>query len=167
MDVEAYFQQEIDERIIKGRYNRALIGEKLNLALIVDLHGILVQDLGIDRNIRKWKVGISGSNYLPLDNDFQIREALEEMVVLINNESNVISKSLLALVLISYIQPFADGNKRTARMISNAILMHHLYRPLSYRTVDAMDYKKVMLVFYEKNNISPMKSLFIRNLNLP
>ncbi len=138
------------------------IVEKINVAIIEDLHSILVQDLGIDRNIRKWKVGISGSNYVPLDNDFQILEALEAMVVLINNESNVMSKALLALVLISYIQPFADGNKRTARMISNAILMHHQYCPLSYRTVDAMEYKKAMLVFYEQNNISPMKTLFIQ-----
>lgn len=138
------------------------IVEKINVAIIEDLHSILVQDLGIDRNIRKWKVGISGSNYVPLDNDFQILEALEAMVVLINNESNVMSKALLALVLISYIQPFADGNKRTARMISNAILMHHQYCPLSYRTVDAMEYKKAMLIFYEQNNISPMKTLFIQ-----
>ena len=138
------------------------IVEKISVAIIEDLHSILVQDLGIDRNIRKWKVGISGSNYVPLDNDFQILEALEAMVVLINNESNVMSKALLALVLISYIQPFADGNKRTARMISNAILMHHQYCPLSYRTVDAMEYKKAMLIFYEQNNISPMKTLFIQ-----
>lgn len=138
------------------------IVEKINVAIIEDMHSILVQDLGIDRNIRKWKVGISGSNYVPLDNDFQILEALEAMVVLINNESNVMSKALLALVLISYIQPFADGNKRTARMISNAILMHHQYCPLSYRTVDAMEYKKAMLIFYEQNNISPMKTLFIQ-----
>ena len=138
------------------------IVEKINVAIIEDMHSILVQDLGIDRNIRKWKVGISGSNYVPLDNDFQILEALEAMVVLINNESNVMSKALLALVLISYIQPFADGNKRTARMISNAILMPHQYCPLSYRTVDAMEYKKAMLIFYEQNNISPMKTLFIQ-----
>jgi len=138
------------------------IVEKISVAIIEDLHSILVQDLGIDRNIRKWKVGISGSNYVPLDNDFQILEALEAMVVLINNESNVMSKALLALVLISYIQPFADGNKRTARMISNAILMHHQHCPLSYRTVDAMEYKKAMLIFYEQNNISPMKTLFIQ-----
>ncbi|NDC73354.1 MAG: Fic family protein [Sphingobacteriia bacterium] len=138
------------------------IVEKINVAIIEDMHSILVQDLGIDRNIRKWKVGISGSNYVPLDNDFQILEALEAMVVLINNESNVMSKALLALVLISYIQPFADGNKRTARMISNAILMHHQHCPLSYRTVDAMEYKKAMLIFYEQNNISPMKTLFIQ-----
>ena len=28
-------------------------------------------------------------------------------------------------------------------------------------TVDALDYKKAMLVFYERNNLSPMKEIFI------
>jgi hypothetical protein len=32
---------------------------------------------------------------------------------------------------------------------------------LSYRTVDSIDYKKAMLIFYEQNNISPIKRIFI------
>lgn len=33
--------------------------------------------------------------------------------------------------------------------------------PLSFRTVDSIDYKKAMLLFYEQNNISSFKELFI------
>ena len=80
---------------------------------------------------------------------------------MINEKENVFEKALLVLVLISYIQPFADGNKRTARIISNAILMNHQYCPISFRTVDSIEYKKAMLVFYEQNNISPFKNIFI------
>jgi Fic family protein len=54
-----------------------------------------------------------------------------------------------------------DGNKRTARIVSNAILMNHAYCPLSFRTVDSIDYKKAMLLFYEQNNISNFKEIFI------
>jgi Fic family protein len=64
-------------------------------------------------------------------------------------------------VLLSYIQPFLDGNKRTARIISNAILINNKYCPISFRTVDSIDYKKAMLVFYEQNNISAFKKIFI------
>ncbi len=59
------------------------------------------------------------------------------------------------------IQPFNDGNKRTARIISNAILMENGYCPLSYRSVKASDYKKAMLLFYEQNNIIEFKKIFI------
>lgn len=70
-------------------------------------------------------------------------------------------KALLALVLLSYIQAFADGNKRTGRIVSNAILVAHGYCPLSFRTADSVEYKKAMLIFYEQNNISAFKKIFI------
>jgi hypothetical protein len=33
--------------------------------------------------------------------------------------------------------------------------------PISYRTVDSVDYKKAMLLFYEQNTIHPIKEIFI------
>ena len=35
------------------------------------------------------------------------------------------------------------------------------YSPLSFRTVDSVEYKKAMLVFYEQNNIAAFKQIFI------
>ena len=133
----------------------------LTISRIEDLHSVLIKELKVGRNIRKRRVGISGTNYKPMDNEFQIREALQSMCNLVNSTSNVFEKALLALILISYIQPFEDGNKRTARIISNAILMNESYCPISYRTVDSIDYKKAMLVFYEQNNITPFKRIFV------
>ncbi len=129
---------------------------------VEDIHSILVKDLGVDRNIRQRRVGISGTNYRPLDNEHQIKEALKEMCDLINNKDSVFEKALLCLILISYIQPFADGNKRTARIISNAVLVAYNYCPISFRTVDSIEYKKAMLIFYEQNNISVFKTIFIQ-----
>ncbi len=98
---------------------------------IEDIHNILIKDLGVDRNIRTRGVGITGTNYRPLDNEFQIREALQEMCNLVNSKSIVFEKSLLLLVLLSYIQAFNDGNKRTARIVSNACLIKNNYCPIS------------------------------------
>ena len=133
----------------------------LSVSKIEDIHSLLVDELIIEKNLRKRRVGISGTNYRPLDNEFQIKEALSNMCILINSKESVFEKSLLALVLISYIQPFMDGNKRTARIVSNAILINNNYCPISYRTVDSIEYKKAMLVFYEQNNISSFKEIFI------
>lgn len=135
--------------------------KELSLHRIEDIHSILVKGLGIDRNIRKRRVGIIGTNYRPLDNEFQIREAIEDSCRIINSKDNIFEKALLALVLLSYIQPFADGNKRTARITSNAIMIANGYCPLSFRSVDSIDYKKAMLMFYEQNNISAFKQIFI------
>lgn len=54
-----------------------------------------------------------------------------------------------------------DGNKRAARIVSNAILKNEKYCPLLFRTVDSVDYKKAILLFYEQNNISNFKAIFI------
>ena len=135
--------------------------DPLSISKIEDIHGILVKELAVERNLRKRRVGISGTNYRPLDNEFQILEALQNSCDVINNKKSIFEKALLALVLISYIQPFMDGNKRTARIVSNAILIHKNYCPLSFRTVDSIDYKKAMLLFYEQNNLSNFKKIFI------
>lgn len=126
-----------------------------------DIHSILTKELGVGNGIRKRRVGITGTNYRPLDNEFQIREALEDTCKLINAKEDVFEKALLALVLLSYIQAFTDGNKRTARISSNAILLAWGYCPISFRTVDSVDYKKAMLMFYEQNNIVAFKQIFI------
>lgn len=133
----------------------------LSVSKIEDIHSILTKELGVDKGLRRRRVGISGTNYRPLDNEFQILEALSNMCNLVNSKENVFEKALLLLALISYIQPFVDGNKRTARIVSNAILMNHRYCPISFRTVDSVEYKKAMLLFYEQNNISSFKEIFI------
>lgn len=133
----------------------------ITVSSIEDIHSILAKDLGITRNIRRGRVGISGTNYKPLENEFQIKEALESMCVVINAKESIFEKALLALMLISYIQPFSDGNKRTARIISNAILMNNHYCPISFRTINSIEYKKAMLIFFEQTNINPFKNVFI------
>lgn len=135
--------------------------QNISVARIEEIHSILIKELGVERNIRIRRVGITGTNYLPLDNEFQIREAVEDSVRLINSRENIFEKAFLALILLSYIQAFTDGNKRTARIVSNGILIANGYCPISFRTVDSIDYKKAMLMFYEQNNVSAFKKIFI------
>ena len=135
--------------------------KELTVSHIEDIHQLLTKDLSIDKGLRRHRVGITGTNYHPLDNEFQIREAMRDACELINSKSNIFEKALLTLVLLSYIQPFSDGNKRTARITSNAILIANNYCPLSFRSVDSIDYKKAMLIFYEQNNLYAFKQIFM------
>jgi Fic family protein len=128
---------------------------------IEELHKILTKEINITSNIRKIPVGIVGTDYKPLDNCFQIEEMLEKTVKLVNIKTNFFEKSFLLLVLLSYIQAFEDGNKRTARMTANSILVAYNSCPLSYKTVEEIDYKKATLLFYEQNNLSFLKKIFI------
>lgn len=135
--------------------------QELTVSHIEDIHQLLTKDLSIDKGLRHHRVGITGTNYHPLDNEFQIREAMRDACKLINSKYNIFEKALLTLLLLSYIQPFLDGNKRTARITSNAILIANDYCPLSFRSIDSIDYKKAMLIFYEQNNLYAFKQIFI------
>jgi Fic family protein len=140
------------------------VAEVINIRFIEDLHALLIKDLGVGRNLRSRTVGVTGTAYKPLDTVYQIREALERLCKVVNQKSNVFEKALLAVLCISYLQPFEDGNKRTARMLGNALLIQGGMCPLSYRSVDSIVYKKAMLLFYEQTNVSAFKSLFLEQV---
>ncbi len=150
----------------KDAFNEAIQNKerfkKLDYKDIEYLHKTLTKEIGVEANIRKNAVGVTGTKYKPLDNDHQIKEALQKMTDLINEKKSFFEKAFLSLILLSYIQAFEDGNKRTARMVSNAILLSHNSIPLSYRVVDVAEYKKATLLFYEINNIWYFKKIFIK-----
>lgn len=135
--------------------------EALKIRDIEDIHSMLVEKLDVQRNLRKELVRIGGTDYIPLDNEHQIRDSFQDACSVINSKKNVFEKALLVLVLLSYIQAFMDGNKRVARIVANGILITHHHCPISFRTVEAADYKKAMLIFYEQNNLSAFKRIFI------
>ena len=134
--------------------------KKISVRSAEDIHRLIVEGLDVSFGLRSKPVGIIGSKYLPLSVLSQIQEALAELCSAIERMKNPYAKALLALVGISYIQPFEDGNKRTARLMANAILLAHGYAPLSYRNVDEVRYRESILVFYEKNSIIPMLKIF-------
>lgn len=135
--------------------------QKITIEQILKIHELLTRELGIAKGFRKKKVGIIGTKYKPLKDEAKIKKATEALANVINKEESPLAKALIAVAMISYIQAFEDGNKRTARILSTAILLAHNYCPLSYRKVDDYDYKKAMLLFYEQNNIRYFKQLFI------
>ena len=150
----------------KDAFNESLqnkgVFTQLSRMNIKHIHYLLTKELGISKNLRKSLVGITGTNYKPLDNIHQIEEVLEMMIKLINGKKNFFEKAFLSLILLSYIQAFEDGNKRTARMVANAILLSHNSIPMSYRAVNEVEYKKASLLFYEINNLSYFKDIFLK-----
>lgn len=135
--------------------------DPLQVSSIENIHSVLTQGLGVSRNIRKRIVGITGTSYTPPDNQYQIMEFLEQTCELINKRETVFEKAMLAVLLISYIQPFEDGNKRTGRITGNGLLIEYGYCPLSYRSIKPIDYKKAMILFYEQNNMTAYKQIFM------
>ncbi len=137
------------------------VGTIITRAYIEQVHTLLMQNLLTDVGLRRNGVGITGSMYRPLDNQFQIQEELDTLIALVNSRESVFDKALTILLGISYIQPFVDGNKRTARLVANGILLACGAAPLSYRNVDEVIYRASLLSFYEQLSVVPMRDIFI------
>jgi Fe2+ or Zn2+ uptake regulation protein len=135
--------------------------QKISPRKIEELHFLISADLGIKKGIRKRGVGIVGTAYKPFDNVFQIRESLEDLCGLVNELKDPFAKALVAVLGISFIQPFEDGNKRTSRLVGNALLVANNFCPISYRSADEIEYKKAVILFYEKQSLAFFKKMFI------
>ena len=62
--------------------------------------------MSVGLGIRNRVVGVTGSKYQPLDNKYQIKEAIADLSDAISQAETPYAKALLALVGIGYIQPF-------------------------------------------------------------
>lgn len=125
------------------------------------IHELLTEKIDIKKDFRNHPVGITGTIYRPLPKRGDIEVAMEKLMNILSTISNPFIQAFVALIMIAYIQPFEDGNKRTSRIIANAILHAHDKSMLSYHNVDTIEYKKAMILFYEQNNISYIKEIFI------
>jgi Fic family protein len=149
------------KKAIDAILHEATLFNPLSLRRIEDLHRILMTDLHVPLGLREGLVRIIGTTYTPLDNHHQLKENLEKTIQVINTYTDPFHKAATAIALISYLQPFADGNKRTARLTGNALLYAQNACPLSYRSVHPTDYKKALILFYEQRSLVYFKTLFI------
>lgn len=134
--------------------------KELKLATVKKVQKILIRNLAED-GLRNISVGITGTLYRPLSKKRKLEVELLKIIKLLNSKNLVYEKALLANLLIAYLQPFIDANKRTARFVANAILLANGFVPLSLLTLDEIEYKRAVILFYEQNNVSLFKKIFI------
>lgn len=72
-----------------------------------------------------------------------------------------VEASVYLLSRIPYVQSFANGNKRTARIACNLPLLNAGLLPFSFVDVDKVDYIRGMAAFYELGDISVLEQTFI------
>lgn len=144
--------------------NPNLFGRRVKLSAVEELHRLIGFNLGIGAGIRGKTVGVTASNYRPLDNSHQLKDNATIILRIINRASNPLAKTLLALSLIPYLQLFEDGNKRTGRLLANALLIGSGGRGFSLRRTDAKDLALAYLAFYEFNSLRVLSQILKEEL---
>ena len=139
--------------------NKELFSNDIKFRTVEELHKLIGNNLGIATGVRKRIVKISASNYEPLSNPHILRENADNILQIINKNNDPYIKALLALALIPYLQTFEDGNKRTGRMLANAILISTVNKGFSLRKTDAKSLAIAYLAFYEFNSLHGLSTI--------
>ncbi len=112
--------------------------------------------------LRVRAVRISGTNYVPPKNPQEIESKLNEILFQQDEYTNPLEKAVYLHCNLARLQPFIDGNKRTARMIENIALMNAGLIPVySAKDSDILSYRKGLIAFYEKEDCSLYADYFL------
>ena len=99
--------------------------------------------------LRTGKVGINGVDYIP-----NIPER-EDVIVNIENilkEENITSRSLNLMLYLMRSQLFWDGNKRTAMIVANKLLISNGCGIISIKEDDINEFNKLLTEYYNTGN---------------
>jgi fido (protein-threonine AMPylation protein) len=138
---------------------------KINEETIYTLHFLLSDGLlettRYAGKVRDHGVHIGGSTYVPFENPKQLEARLALIIKKAALIEDPYEQSLFLLVHISYLQAFADINKRTARLSANIPLIKNNLVPLSFHDIERDDYASAMIAVYELQDIHPILDLYI------
>lgn len=138
--------------------------EGITVPVIVDLQAKLMKDLLKDSrdigSIRQRVVNIDGSVYTPSNIPVLLEETLKSIIDKVRHIRNPVEAAFFLWVNLAYLQPFADGNKRTSRLSANMPLMLYNCAPLSFLDVERTDYATAILGIYEQCNVAAAVELF-------
>jgi len=117
---------------------------------ICSIHKIIAKDEAlIVGDFRNGAIGIAGTtNYKCIEASSLVDIFIKDINV-INSIKNPLEKAIIINLWLSYCKFFYDGNKRTARLTSNLILMNGNIGVFSIPAKYKQVYNTLMLNFYE------------------
>lgn len=113
--------------------------------------------------VRKNAAAITGSEYRPLVSPVQLNAEFDYLIEVLRSIKDPFEQAAYIHCNLAYLQYFADGNKRTSRLMQTAVLVHNDMTPLFLRAEDIQDYLKAVISYYEAGDRRSYADLFVRN----
>ena len=136
-----------------------------NRYTLLNLHSALSENLlpnpADEGRVRRHIVEIGRSVYHPLSVPAQIDEMLGTLLEKANRIEDPFEQSFFAMVHLPYLQPFADINKRTSRLIANLPLIRANLCPLTFLGVTERAYSRAILGVYELTRVEALRDLYL------
>ena len=137
----------------------------VNATTVQNLHALLTENLMAnpmdEGQIRSAAVGIRGTSYVPTAVPQVIEECFRQILKVATDISDPFEQSFFLLAHLPYLQPFMDGNKRTARLAANIPFIRQNYRPITFVDIPTQAFTDGMLAVYEQNNIALLRDIYV------
>lgn len=137
---------------------------EINDATVCQLHYLLSDGLVEPKyagKLRDYGVRIGGSTYVPFENIKHLHVRLIRITAKAALIKDFYEQSLFLLAHLTYLQAFADVNKRVARLSSNIPLIKNNLVPLSFNDIEKENYISAMIAIYELQDIRPLVDLYV------
>ncbi len=134
--------------------------------VIKEIHALLMVGLLQDESegeVRRGDIKISGSSYLPSNNGETLEKSLHEIAIQAGKIAEPYERSFYLLTQIAYLQAFRDGNKRTARLISNIPLIAARKAPHVFSSIEEEEFDQAMVFYYETADARPLQQLWLES----
>lgn len=152
-------QKEAWEFTLSSAFQKQRI--KITKNLIKDIHWRVGKDTVVNPGqYRTGRVKIGGTNYAPPKTDQEIENSISIFLDdFKNSKEEIYLKAIIIHFVIALIQPFFDGNKRTARLLMNFILLQNSYPLFSIPVKLRQKYMGSMIKGYENLDINELIKL--------
>ena len=137
------------------------IGKPTTLETLCNIQARVVRDQACTTGVlRTGKVGISGTSYIP---EIPKRENVENQLDFILDNPNPTDKALNIMCWGMKSQLFLDGNKRTAMLVANKIMIENGCGVVSISVDDIQKFSKLLSDYYTNGNINEFKRYIYDN----
>ncbi len=132
---------------------------------ILSLHAMLMEGLLDTAQVgtfRSSPVFITNTDYIPPRSQKEIIPRFEDILEHKESYTHPLEQAVYLHCNMAKLQPFHDGNKRTARLLESIVLMNNNLIPVySRKDQDIKKYLRTLLAFYEHDNYTPYVEYFL------
>lgn len=144
--------------------NKSVITYPSNYAILCQINALVEEGYSYTAGrIRSIPVSIGGSSYIPpLPFEDQVKQEINDL----NKIPDVVDRAIEALLYIMKKQIFLDGNKRTAVLFANHILISNGKGLVVIPAEKVNEYKELLVHYYETDEKGKIKDFLINECYL-
>ncbi len=112
--------------------------------------------------VRQYPAKIIGCSYRPLKDSDALEAALDKLGSVAETIDDPFELAIYLQTRLAKLHYFSDGNRRLARLIETAVLASNKMLPVFLREESMDEYRRAIVDFYETDDDSAYKALFLR-----